>query len=156
MKILFAVDLTEPPAITQAVVRVIEPLDAELLVLHVLRTPPPGASLFGVDPVTGMEEYELGSYIAYDPAAASEMEQFEQQAFQNFLAERFQRPLQARMDLGDPAENILADAETYNVDLIVMGKRHHSALERLLLGSVVREVTEKTDRPVLLMPIPKD
>ena len=56
-------------------------------------------------------------------------------------------------DEGDPARVILDDAERIAVDMIVMAKRHHSALERMLLGSVTNTVAREAHQPVLLLPV---
>jgi nucleotide-binding universal stress UspA family protein len=41
---------------------------------------------------------------------------------------------------GDPKSAIVEEAAAWNADLIVMGSHGHSALERLLLGSVANSV----------------
>lgn len=153
MKLLFAVDLTESEAVCRAVEQLAERMDAELLVLHVYRQAPHPPSV-PVDPLTGVGDY--ASYSLYDPSLERNIEAAEESAYRRFLTERFQRPVQAALRAGEPAEVILEDADEEDVDLIVVGKRHHSALERLLLGSTGREVVEQTDRPILLMPLLED
>jgi nucleotide-binding universal stress UspA family protein len=51
---------------------------------------------------------------------------------------------------GAPAYEILAAADAFNADLIVMGSRGLSGLEGFLLGSVARNVAKHAKRPVLL------
>ena len=48
---------------------------------------------------------------------------------------------------------ILEDAREHNVDLIIVGKRQHTRIERFLMGDVAREVIEQSELPVLLMPV---
>ena len=56
---------------------------------------------------------------------------------------------------GRPASTILKEAKRINADLIVMGKRGHSALDEVLIGSVARKITMASPVPVLLVPIPE-
>lgn len=52
--------------------------------------------------------------------------------------------------LGDPVERILATAARLDVDLIVIGSNDKGPLERLLTGSVSRQVLESADCSVLI------
>jgi len=52
---------------------------------------------------------------------------------------------------GDPAEAILRAAEEHAVDLVVLGTRGLSALERFFLGSVAERVVRHAHGPVLLV-----
>jgi nucleotide-binding universal stress UspA family protein len=52
---------------------------------------------------------------------------------------------------GQPAEVILRSAETFNVDLIVMGTRGLGSLSSLLLGSQSQKVISLAACPVLLV-----
>ncbi|GIV57231.1 MAG: universal stress protein [Bacteroidetes bacterium] len=150
MKILFAVDLKEPVNVTRAVEDLAARLEAELLVVHVFSAAP--ASSIPLDPMSGFGDF---SYVLYDPDVQENIEKAEQHEFDAFLVHRFTRPVKAALLHGDPAPTLLQEAEAQNVDMIVLGKRHHSRLERLLLGSVTRDVVEHASRPVLLMPIEK-
>lgn len=57
---------------------------------------------------------------------------------------------------GDAATAILEYAEKWNADLIVMGTHSHSALEKLLMGTVASKVLEKTKIPVYMVPVKKE
>ena len=52
---------------------------------------------------------------------------------------------------GEPAEAILELAERDRADLIVLGRRGHSTLKGLLVGSVSERVARHADVPVLLV-----
>lgn len=54
--------------------------------------------------------------------------------------------------VGEPHERIVDLAEGENCDLIVMGSKGHSLLERVLLGSVTRRVIGYSRRDVLVVP----
>jgi nucleotide-binding universal stress UspA family protein len=54
-------------------------------------------------------------------------------------------------ELGDPAERLLDVADQQDADLIVVGSRERSFLERLLGRSVDEAVARRADRDVLLV-----
>ncbi len=147
MKILYAVDLSESRTTTLAVESFAEKMDADLLILHVY-APTPAAAL-PIDPMSGFGDF---AYVTYDPVVQENVERAEEHEFHAFLIEHFSRPVQPEIVRGDPASCILEQAAQQDVDIIVLGKPRHSRLERILLGSVTREVFERADRPVLLMP----
>ena len=147
MNILFATDLKEPHDVTNHVQQLAKSLNADLSVLHV-HVPTPTTPL-GVDPLSGFGEV---SYALYDPAVENSIVEAEQSDFDAFILERFNMPVRPALHNGDPARVILDDAERLDVDMIVLCKRHHSALERMLLGSVAHSVAHEAKRPVLLLP----
>lgn len=152
MKILLSVDLSEPPAMTQMIEEMADRMQAELLVLHVC-PPAPATTIAPIDPMTGLSAF--APYTHYDPQLEENIERADQNAFQSFLSERFRRPLHAALHKGDPAQLILEDADRHDVDLIVLGKHHHSRLEEWLVGSVTTEVVKHAKRPLLLYPLEK-
>lgn len=52
--------------------------------------------------------------------------------------------------VGDPAQEIAAFANQWKGDLIAIGRHGHSAIEKLLLGSVAQKVVATSTVPVLL------
>ena len=148
MKLLFAVDLTEPEAVTRHVVELTQRLGAELYVLHV-HVPPPVGPL-PIDPMTGFGDM---TYAVYDPAIEASVEATERHQFDFFVRERFSIPVRPALLQGDPALTILDNADTLDADLIVVAKRRHGALERFLLGSVSESVLHHAKRPVLVVPV---
>ena len=52
---------------------------------------------------------------------------------------------------GDPADEIVACADSLDVDMIVVGSRGHGAIATALLGSVSLKVLHETRRPVLVV-----
>lgn len=55
------------------------------------------------------------------------------------------------VDQGDPIEAIERTAEELDVDLIVVGMKHKSLLDRLLTGSVAASLARSSPRPVLIV-----
>ena len=52
---------------------------------------------------------------------------------------------------GDTVDEIVAYADSHNVDLIVVGSRGHGAIANALLGSVSRGILRESRRPVLVV-----
>jgi nucleotide-binding universal stress UspA family protein len=52
---------------------------------------------------------------------------------------------------GDPADEIVAYADSIDADLVVIGSRRRGVLASALLGSVSREVVQESRRPVLVV-----
>jgi len=55
--------------------------------------------------------------------------------------------------VGEPYERLVAEAESGSRDLIVLGVKGHSLVERALLGSVTRRVIGYTSKDVLVIPL---
>jgi nucleotide-binding universal stress UspA family protein len=53
---------------------------------------------------------------------------------------------------GDPVKELLAVAESQDVDLIVIGKAGHTATGELLLGGTAGKLAHRTTYPLLLVP----
>ena len=60
-------------------------------------------------------------------------------------------PSEMKLEAGDPAEEIVAEATTGGYDVVVVGSRGHGALGRLFLGSVSQGVLHHAKRPVLVV-----
>jgi nucleotide-binding universal stress UspA family protein len=52
---------------------------------------------------------------------------------------------------GDPADEIVAYADSIDADLVIIGSRRRGALAGALLGSVSRDVVRESRRPVLVV-----
>jgi nucleotide-binding universal stress UspA family protein len=107
---------------------------SEILVLSVARPPEPATRV------------ELEAVI--DNAK----EHFEQ-AFVRLAAEAAARgvSLRSEVHVGHPAEQIVLAAERERAELIVMGRRGKTTLERWMLGSVSERVVRYAHGPVLVV-----
>jgi len=65
------------------------------------------------------------------------------------------RTVNTRVRHGRPASEIVMEADRFGADLIVVGARGHSAVERLLVGSVSSEVVDQANCPVLVVRAPR-
>ena len=57
--------------------------------------------------------------------------------------------LETRVELGDPAEKILAFVKQENIDLIIMGSHGRTGLDHMIFGSVANKVVKNASCPVL-------
>lgn len=106
---------------------------SELLVLAVIRLPEPTTSL------------ELGAVLD----SMKEHYEKDMAALRARLGER--AALRTRVEVGHPAEHIVAVAERERADLIVMGRRGHTAIARWMLGSVSERVLRYAHCPVTVI-----
>lgn len=60
-------------------------------------------------------------------------------------------PFDAAKRVGNPAEEIVKQAESGQADMIAMGTHGHTALTNLVMGSVATRVVATSPVPVLLM-----
>lgn len=60
-------------------------------------------------------------------------------------------PVESAVRFGDPVKEILAEAEAFGADLIVMSTKAASGLHRVLLGSVAEQVLRKAAPAVVLL-----
>jgi nucleotide-binding universal stress UspA family protein len=143
-------DLREPTSVTDQIQSLSISLNAELYVVHV--HVPTSTTPLGVDPMSGFGEI---AYAMYDPAIENAVIEAERHDFDHFVRDRFTIKVRPALHQGDPARVILDDAAEINIDMIVLAKRRHSAIERILLGSVSDTVAREASIPFLLMPIAK-
>ena len=86
------------------------------------------------------------------------IEDFQQQAIDSAkkrmaaVVEEFSQKfpkLETRVELGAPAEKILAFVEKEKIDMIIMGAHGRTGLERAIFGSVANKVVKSASCPVL-------
>jgi len=56
---------------------------------------------------------------------------------------------------GNPAEEILLQADTGDYDLVVMGARGHGIMTGVMVGSISRRVVKRCKKPVLVVRLPE-
>ncbi|MDP2647143.1 MAG: universal stress protein [Desulfobacterales bacterium] len=60
------------------------------------------------------------------------------------------------VERGNPADQIVLQAEKNNCDLIVMGSHGHGILTEAMIGSTVGKVLRHTTKPVVVVRLPKE
>jgi nucleotide-binding universal stress UspA family protein len=110
---------------------------AELIFLHVV-------PVYDVYPSTGMW---IGGAVFHEPS------QKDEGILEDAVAAAAEHGVVSTTALlrGDTVDEIVAFADSRDVDLIVVGSRGHGALANALLGSVSRGVLSESRRPVLVV-----
>jgi nucleotide-binding universal stress UspA family protein len=142
MKILVAVDDSKhSEAAVNVVANYFKPQTTEVKILHVLV------------PVT------LSAIPQMSRGYAPELEQQGTQA--RALVDKYAQQLRAdgynvdfAVEGGDVRETIIESAERWHADLVVLGSRGHTGMERLLLGSVAESVVRHANCSVLVVRMP--
>lgn len=111
--------------------------DSELLFVHVV-------PVLDVVPASG---FGVGGAFPHEPSVLDRMllvEAAEAAAEHGIVAS-------TALLRGDTVDEIVAYADSHDVDLIVVGSRGHGAIAGALLGSVSRGVLDESKRPVLIV-----
>ncbi len=109
--------------------------------LHVLSVVPPPSVMLG----------ELMTPQIIDPKPLAEAAEKTLATIKKRLEEEKAITPETKVIIGDPAETIVDYARDIEADLIVVGRRGLSRLERLFIGSVTKKVLERADRDVLVV-----
>jgi nucleotide-binding universal stress UspA family protein len=137
-KILVAVDFSPASvAAAQHGLELASKFDAQLLLLHVLHDPA-----------------EAPGFYASKKAGKKVLKNMEQAAVEmldEFVDAHLKKwkKVEARVVPGLPATVVVKVAEADQVDLVVVGTRGHTGVQRLLLGSVADKVIRACRCPVL-------
>jgi nucleotide-binding universal stress UspA family protein len=139
--ILVPVDFSEPSQqALDVAIELAQAFQARLFLLHVVETP-----------VMGGGPGEMGMGTAY----AEVMKQMEAEASRNledYVGHVHKAGLECTGEImpGAPFQQIVDVADHKQVDLIVMGTRGHTGLQRFFLGSVAEKVVRMAPCPVLV------
>lgn len=111
--------------------------DAELVFVHVVPT-------LDIVPATG---------FAIGGAFSHEITEHDRELLDDAVARAAEHgvPSSSALLRGDTVNEIVAYADSCDVDLLVVGSRGHGALANALLGSVSRGVLAETRRPVVVV-----
>ncbi len=101
----------------------------------------------------GYEGYDAG---AIDIEMMNEMQKVTEEYLRSAAQHLNDPNVITHLAEGDAANAILEYADQWQADLIVMGTHSHSALEKLLMGTVASKVLEKTKVPVYMVPVKKE
>jgi nucleotide-binding universal stress UspA family protein len=110
-----------------------------------------------VDQISGGEALDVCCLLSVVPGSAGSRPKSAAAALErleSFAAERHTsaRPLDCRVRVGEPAEEVLAEAAEMNADLVVAGTRGRTGVSRYFLGSVAASVLSGTTTSVLTIP----
>jgi nucleotide-binding universal stress UspA family protein len=107
-----------------------------------------GASLSVVFVVQSFDDYS-GFFVPHMPVAQfeEEMVQGAEKKMANFLEGH--EGIEAKVLVGDVAEEVVRHAEETGVDMIIMGTHGYKGLEKVMFGSVAEKVVKTAPCPVL-------
>jgi nucleotide-binding universal stress UspA family protein len=107
-----------------------------------------GASLSVVFVVQSFDDYS-GFFVPHMPVAKfeEEMVQGAEKKMENFLADH--EGIEAKVVVGDVAEEVVRHAQEAGVDMIIMGTHGYKGLEKVMFGSVAEKVVKTAPCPVL-------
>lgn len=133
--ILAAVDLSDPVRVVEHAAELAKGLDAELEVLHVIETVLVGPATLGdaggVEAMTEEGKGALRAHVEQVPTLAD-------------------RPVEIRVELGDPVDRIVEIATARHPEFVVLGTHGRRGLDRTMLGSVAEGVIRRSPCPVFL------
>jgi nucleotide-binding universal stress UspA family protein len=100
-----------------------------------------------------VEILPYASFAAPAPTVPHELDANDRAPLNEAAELAAQRGLEIKTELllGNPADEIVAFADTIEADLIVVGSRGQGAIASVLLGSVSRAVLHQSRRPVLVV-----
>jgi len=106
------------------------------------------AELHVVFVVQSFDDYS-GFFVPHMPIAKfeEEMVQAAEQKMEKFLVG--QKNVEAKVLVGDVAEEIIRHAEESGMDMIIMGTHGYKGLEKVMFGSVAEKVVRSSPCPVL-------
>ena len=114
-----------------------------------------GAELIFVHVAPAMDVLPAVGIGAGAPAATliHELTEQDRASLEKALQIAAEKGIEAKAELlsGNPADEIVAYADSIDADLIVVGSRGHGAIASVLLGSVSRGVLHESKRPVLVV-----
>jgi len=98
--------------------------------------------------VQSFDDYS-GFFVPHMPVAKfeEEMVQAAEQKMEKFLEGT--KNVEAKVLVGDVAEEIIRHAEDSGMDLIIMGTHGYKGLEKVMFGSVAEKVVRSSPCPVL-------
>jgi nucleotide-binding universal stress UspA family protein len=112
--------------------------NARLLLLTVLEQP-------WVVPFGPMDSFVIGPKEDQDRVVAARKQ------LDEFSAALPAEQVEKHVEVGEPADVIVEQADKLSADMIVMGARGHSAVSRWLLGSVSDRVVHHARKPVTVV-----
>jgi nucleotide-binding universal stress UspA family protein len=112
-----------------------------------------GATPFIVHVAPAVEVLPYASFGVAAPTIPHEPDEEDRAPLKHAVEIAARKGLDAKTELlvGNPADEIVAFADTIDADLIVVGSRGYGAIASVMLGSVSRGVLHESRRPVLVV-----
>ena len=157
-KILYTTDLSENARYAFAyAMSLFEHYDAEITLMHVLEDVQPFSDSLVIN-ILGEEKW-------HELRTSNEERVLEKlrKKFEAFCDEERKeltsgRPFKHKLiiRIGNPIDELLAEIESGDYDLVIMGAHGHGIMSNALLGSVSRRVLRHSHIPVLVVRLPEE
>ena len=152
-KVLIALDY-DPTAqkVAETGFSIAQSMNAEVILLHVISDPLYYSS-GNYSPVMGFP-----GYITPDPSIPKSVDDLKKESLDYLDKSRLylgDGNIQIMVAEGQFAETILKTAKDLNADIIVLGSHSRSWLEKIVMGSVAKEVLDHTSVPLFIVPTKK-
>jgi nucleotide-binding universal stress UspA family protein len=110
-----------------------------------------GAYVLRVAEPVDVMPYTGFGFIA--PTLPHELDEHDRKSLEEAVELAAEKGVEVKAELlkGNPADEIVAFADTIDADLIVVGSRGHGAIASAVIGSVSRSVLHESRRPVLVV-----
>ncbi len=118
--------------------------DAETQIIHVIEPPSPFLYEEGFEPLLTVDGVEL---VVEVEKLLKEKAEEEIKKYVN----RFNRPVNYFIEIGDIAEVILEHADKNEIDLIVIGSHKKGLIDKLLIGSTAEKIINKAKTSVVVV-----
>jgi nucleotide-binding universal stress UspA family protein len=149
-KILYATDLSKNSLYAFGyAIQIARQCAAKITVVHAVEPAAPGALSHWVKEKVEEEERAHSAEVI-----RGHLERFCEIMDKNRTCIEFVSSILVRV--GEPVETILGIAEEEGSNILVLGTHAKGLLKNALLGSVSRRVLDRSSRPVVIIPLPKD
>lgn len=119
-------------------------LDAEVGILHVDEVPV--TTSYGVDPMLNDPGIVMPEMMKIQEERSKKLlDRFAQKYGRSDKVSRF-------LKVGSPRDEIIATADEWDADLIILGTHGRTGLDHFIAGSVAESVVRKAQCPVLIIP----
>jgi len=156
-KILYATDLTKNSAFAfQYALDMALEHGAKIVILHVVEPIPPMVKHYVkgfVDEIKWEEKIQYEQQVAVDQIKHRIAAFCERQA--NLCLPCLELVSATLVRIGHPVDEILKAADEEACDLLILGTHGKGFLKHTFLGSVARSVSDRTRKPVFIVPLPE-
>jgi nucleotide-binding universal stress UspA family protein len=115
--------------------------NSQVIILHVVAKEPVVVDVGLISPV-----------IMQEPSPAAVQQHYAQLLEMRDSLVKFGVRASVQQLAGASVDTVLAEAEKWHADLIILGSHHHSTIYDLLVGSVTHDVLKHAHCPVLVVP----
>ena len=150
MKVLFAVNLTEPTEVVRKVEDLCERMGADLYVLHVRAQAVADLARLGDSGLLELYAEVPGD----DDVDGDRLPNERRPALDEFVRRHFRRPVKTMLFEGPDVPTTVSETVVrIGAEMLVIGQRPHALFERMVVGSVSDKLLRSVDVPTLLIPI---